>query len=1180
MSQISLGNIVPINGKTTSSGVSSGLDSASLIESIIEARNIKIEDYETQISSNDERVTKLGELKTLLANLRTASDFLRSPPGVGNEADDFFKYATTSLTSNTTVSASNYLGVNAAPGATTAQYTISDITLARKHILQINNITSQTASITGNSTITDNYTASMTYVSDTTLDTTTPLAFSNDVVGDKATIDVVFGSQNEFDATDSITFGTTTITFGGGGGNDIDISSATTVAEKVTAIATRMNAITSGEEAEYNYIADGTTLKVQKNIIGTNSEVGTDMTITADFSATNSTQTIAIGSESASNNPTGGAVNSLGSDGGFNGTKAVMYVRFGDQNSFDASDTFTVGDEILTFGGDGGNDLDFSGTDADTLSEKISLIATRLNALASLSDYTFTASGDTLKIEHDTVGDNDTVTTNLTVSSDFSKGVNTTQTIKIGSLDATNSVASGAVNTEGTDGTNAPRKSNIQLLFSADNEFDVSSDQIVIGATTITFKSGGGDSGDVLDISADTTLEEKLQHIADHMNLKTSGDESNYRYSVSGGTTLVITNKEYGTDSTNLSVSTDFSIGGGTSQTVTIGSGGALEIGPSNGSQSGTVNTNGTTGRDLTSIANENTIGTSTLSGSITMGTPLFVEGSGDADSFSPNYVVLKATVGGETYTSRPVYLDGGTSTGGSGSGSSGFGDTIASGTTITFVKDTPTNLTDGVKDVTFTLTTGDAETIANQSEAETFATNIGTFLSTNSVSITQESEASLPFTAGTSELGGINLTLEEGDNLQNIVAKINATSSTSGVSADIIKVADENYSLVLKSTNEGTDNAIREYGSGDIDDPASGTIKFGGSYKTFSETQAASDSSFSLDGTTITRSSNAINDVISNVTFSLLSATPDSNTSITVDISPDTETVKTGVNTFINAYNNLKLFISEQTEKNSDNEFVDTAILGGESILQDILIDVNAQLNQIFTGLTTGSPNSIFNAGLDTIDFPGDDETPATSGLFVLDEATFDSKIAANFDDIRKLFAYDFTSTSADLSIFERNNNSTITNFKLVIDTTQTLAEQVQVQDSNGNFLYYADYNSTTNTITGKSGTTLEGTTMIYTGDGSDTITVSINRGTMDRLFNVLDNTYLPDDTGVVDSTVDEKGDENERIQEKIDFEQERIDREVEVLLARFSRLEQAVAASNQILSFLAQQTAQLNNN
>lgn len=1185
MSQINLGTVTTSSGSTSGLGFQSGLDSAALIEGILAARTAAITDVEDTITLNNEKAATVSELKTLLDRFQTAANLLRAEIGVDNEINDFFKYTTSSLVSSTSTEASNFLSITSLAGASLGSYSITDVVTAVAHQIRKDGFSSETASVVGNASVIDNYQASIGTVSGSVLNAATPITFSNPLEESKATIDVAFGSQNQFGSTDTFTVGATTITFGGGGGDDIDISSATTVDEKVTLIATRLNAVTTGDEANYTYTADGSTLKVTRDAAGSNSEVGTNLNISADFSVEGSdaTQTVKIGSAAALNVAAGGTLNSLGTDGdqGTTATSATIDLIFGTQNKFDATDSISFSDTTITFGGTGGDDIDISS--ATSLDDKLDAIVTRLNSVSTPPENTYTYSRDSTGIitaTQDTTGTIASTGNDITIAANFSTGTDdTTQTVAIGrnfenngsasgSVAASNGQVSGSVSANGVDGRSAASKATLDIKL-ADNNID-SGDTLVIGSTTLTFGGGGGD-----DITLGASLADTLVNIADRLNAVTGGEEAGYTYTTNGSDSLTITRDKYGSNSiinTSLTLSADFSSGADTANTVQIGTAAAANV-----AAGGDLNSLGTDGVSQTEVPTAKTTHISSLSGAITVDSATFAAGTSSASSFTPNNIEFKVTVNGQTYTSKPVILDGGSVNAG-GAGDNGLGNTIAAGTVITFVKDgESTDGAEGTEDVTFNLVVGDTKTIANTAEATTYASEVNTFLNTtNTITVTQN--PTVPeFRAGTFSLGGVEITLDEGDNLSVIKSKINAVSATSGVAADIVKVDDDNFSLVLKSTNEGIDNKILEYGDGDAGDPLSGTIQFGLDNIAFTQVNVASDASFSLDGQTITRPTNNIDDVIDKTSFSLISDTP-SGTTLSASVKADTTTIKNGITDFLTAYNDIKFFISAETDRDENGDFGEDSRLGDEAILQDILIQIEALVSSTVSGITGSNKDTLFEIGIDRVNFPGDSETPATSNIFVIDDAKFDSAISSDFDAVKKIFTFDFTSNSTELSLFEHGESFTLNNFILDIDNTRESGDQVRVLDASTNaFLFNATLNENGNTITGLTGTALEGSTFIYTGDGSDTIIVSATQGIADSLFGILDN--YTKDNGIIDDLLASFTSDNETLQDKIDRETTELESERNILLAEFNELEAIIASANSTLSFLEAERDALNN-
>lgn len=916
MGEIFLGNIVQQNGRNTATGIASGLDSASLIEGILSARQSTIDSQQDVITSNNEKIDAYAELEQLLDRFRTSVDFLRNPPGVNNEADNYFEYRTSSLTTSDSNTGASYLNVSALPGAQIDNYEITNIVTANRQILSLDNFTSKTASVVSDLNISDRFQISTGTITGSALDTTSPITFSNAYASGgeptKANVDLQFVNNNFTSTVDTITFGSTTLTFG------TDITIGADLAETLENTANAFNAITTGDESNYSFATNGS---------------------------------------------------------------------------------------------------------------------------------------DTLSVTRNQAGDIDTVGNNLGIETSLSGA---SQTVTVGS--------------------------------------------------------------DLATTTANTTL-------------KDSGNE----------------------------------------------------------------------GSDPTYESDANTTPTSTLVGAISDVSVTLNSGSAiGATDFNPNTISITLTVGGETYTSDAIELEGGSIDGNSDGdgdnaiGQDGFGNLLRGGTSIRFTKDSDSDTTAGTEDVTFSLVLGSSDvTIDAQGDADTLESDIQSFLDDSSVLIGQDFNPSLTesdlitsgpvsgFRTGTFSLGDASITLDAGDSLQELRSKINAVSETSGLTAEIIQVSDNSFSLTLKANDEGIANAISEYG-----EVTAGRIQIGADQVALNEDQAASNASFDLNGTTITRSTNTIDDVLDDITFTLLTDT--NTTTITANIEPDSSIIKNGVIDLLNTYNDFKFFIAEQLETDAEGNPVEGAVLGNESSLTTILQDINEEVNRTVSGIVSSSADTLFEIGIDFVDFPGSAETPATENIFTLDETTFDAKFEANFDDIRRLFSFDFVADSPEISVFDRNNSVSLSDFQLDVDTSRT-SDEVRVLDSEGDYLFNMEFEPVLDQFgiarldqggkfVGASGTALSGLELVYSGDGSDNINVSLTQGIADRIYNDLDS-ILDKDTGVLASEVNGLNDANERLDDNIDRDTVQLERERDLLIARFAQVEAIISQLNSVLRFFeAEQAAQRN--
>ena len=177
------------------------------------------------------------------------------------------------------------------------------------------------------------------------------------------------------------------------------------------------------------------------------------------------------------------------------------------------------------------------------------------------------------------------------------------------------------------------------------------------------------------------------------------------------------------------------------------------------------------------------------------------------------------------------------------------------------------------------------------------------------------------------------NITVDSSNNtLTGLKDAIN--DSGADVNASIINVSSSStpdYRLVVQSKNTGTDNAATLSGTSGLIFADTGT-----------QVQAAADAKFSVNGLTVTRSSNTVSDVISGVTFTLLkegdaNGTVDANDSSSkVTVSSDTAGLKSAIQSLVDAYNTVAKLINDQFELDPDTNKQGT--LAGDPVLRGVL--------------------------------------------------------------------------------------------------------------------------------------------------------------------------------------------------------------------------------------------------
>lgn len=191
---------------------------------------------------------------------------------------------------------------------------------------------------------------------------------------------------------------------------------------------------------------------------------------------------------------------------------------------------------------------------------------------------------------------------------------------------------------------------------------------------------------------------------------------------------------------------------------------------------------------------------------------------------------------------------------------------------------------------------------------------------------------------AGIFEINGAQIEVTEEDTLEDLRDKIN--SSVADVEATIV-----GGQLILESKTSGPEGAIAmSYLSGD---DVLNTLEIynsrGGSF--YKETLKAQDAEFSINGISVTRSSNEVKDLIDGVTFRLYGGGAES---VYVKISSDTEKAAAAVAAFVEQYNSVNSFIREKLEKPGKNQSEGSTVglLQGDTTLMKIERNLRSLIN------------------------------------------------------------------------------------------------------------------------------------------------------------------------------------------------------------------------------------------
>jgi len=228
-------------------------------------------------------------------------------------------------------------------------------------------------------------------------------------------------------------------------------------------------------------------------------------------------------------------------------------------------------------------------------------------------------------------------------------------------------------------------------------------------------------------------------------------------------------------------------------------------------------------------------------------------------------------------------------------------------------------------------------------------------------------------------------------DTLQGIVSAINNAPDNPGVSASIITTT-AGARLVLSGTATGAANAIKVTqfgGDGGLAvlqyDPANGL-------NNLTQTQAALNANFSVNGFAATSAGNQVSGVISGVTLNLLKPTA-ANTPTTLTIGNDTQGAQTSISTFVTALNGLQTSIKSLTGYNASTQTAGP-LLGNQTLLS-FQNQLSKILGQVNSSISSG-PNSLAALGI----------AANPQGTFSSNATTLGNALTASVDSVAKLLS------------------------------------------------------------------------------------------------------------------------------------------------------------------------------
>ena len=378
-------------------------------------------------------------------------------------------------------------------------------------------------------------------------------------------------------------------------------------------------------------------------------------------------------------------------------------------------------------------------------------------------------------------------------------------------------------------------------------------------------------------------------------------------------------------------------------------------------------------------------------------------------------------------------------------------------------------------------------------------------------------------------------------DSLQTLASNI--TAGGLGVTASVIQ-SDSGYKLQIVKTDGAS-------------------IAFGGDTGNFLAATTPAKENLLIE-----RSSNTISDLFNGVTLSLYGAEP--GTTVKLDIDRDLSAVKTQISSFVTAYNAVRHFVNDQNQTDSSTgaKSADAGPLYGSRTLSSIAQALSSVIGNGTQGVSKAF-SVIAQIGIDFVD-NNTVTDPLDKDTLKLDETKLDSMLTSNPEDVRRMFAFDFSSSDPRVSLLDFNGSTAYNQTGYTLNLTD-----------DGTNLTGADINgvasSTTfsgNTITATDATGANGLKLFYSGTG-DLSNVSINFtvGAATQMFFDLQSA-LDASSGSIQSEVDALTDQNTQTQTRVDSMLASIDYQKTLLTEKFTNMETQLAQMQSILDSIKQTT------
>jgi flagellar hook-associated protein 2 len=399
-------------------------------------------------------------------------------------------------------------------------------------------------------------------------------------------------------------------------------------------------------------------------------------------------------------------------------------------------------------------------------------------------------------------------------------------------------------------------------------------------------------------------------------------------------------------------------------------------------------------------------------------------------------------------------------------------------------------------------------------------------------------------FTLGTTLDGSASVAVTADMSLDDIVSAVNAQTAATGVKASVLQVSSGSYMMILTGTSTAAEIAVEDT-DGTILESLGIIDSSGDKANVLQQPQTAL---LSIDGVTIERDGNEIDDAVDGIILTLYKAEPGN--ILTLEVDNSLSDIKGEIQTLVETYNALRDFVLANQDTSDDGTAGDEAVLFADSTLRT----ASNALQEALTAVVGGNSMALLGLSFDS------------SNHLDLDEDKLDDALLNDLDQVEALLTFQATTSSANLTLLRHGDGPASDSFTLEITTDGDGIITGVTKDGEAGFF---TFDAASKRIIGVDGTDYEGMSFVFSGKSSQSIAVSVSQGLADRMWQAVE-TIADEYDGTLTQTVSDLEDANDDLADRVTAIQINAESYRAYLLDKYARIEAKLAEAQALLDLL----------